>query len=353
MRRNDLGGGSGAGSGIGLAGGLAMSAGDPSQATTTGSEPLTAMLGPLLPADTPFYVVLNAGSGHLETDERIATIRGVLTAAGRRHELVPVSDPRNLVREGERAVAWAQANQGAVVAAGGDGTINAMAQLVLPTGLPFGVLPQGTFNYFGRAHGIPTETEQAVSALLTARVHPVQVGMVNDRLFLVNGSMGLYPQLLDDREAFKKRFGRSRPVAVLAALATLFGRHRNWEITLEADGEVKTVVTPTLFVGNNILQLHQIGIEEAPALREGQLVAIMVKPLSRLGMFGLLMRGARGQLGAADQVTSLAFTRLTVAPRAPHKPRRLKVATDGEIAWLQTPLQFGVAPQALRLLVPG
>lgn len=322
-------------------------------AASADAAPLTAMLGPALPTDTPFYVVLNGGSGRLETQDRLDTIREVFTAAGRRFELMHVTDPRRLTKAGEQAVAWAREHGGAVVAAGGDGTINAMAQQVLPTGLPFGVLPQGTFNYFGRAHGIPTDTRQAAEALLTARVHPVQVGQVNDKLFLVNGSMGLYPQILDDREAFKKRFGRSRPVAVLAALSTLFGSHRNWVIKLEADGETKTVVTPTLFVGNNVLQLHQIGIEEAPALREGQLVAIMVKPLSRWAMLMLMLKGARGELGAADQVTSLAFTRLTVEPRLPRKPRRLKVATDGEIVWLQTPLRFEPAPQALRLLVPG
>lgn len=325
----------------------------PDDASPSPDQPLTAMLGPALPDDTPFCIVLNVGSGRLETDERVSTIRSVLTQAGRRHELIEVRDPRQLAQAGQRAVEWAGKERGAVIAAGGDGTINAIAQQVLPTGLSFGVLPQGTFNYFGRANGIPTDTEEATRALLNARVHPVQVGLVNDRLFLVNGSMGLYPQVLADRETFKQRFGRSRPVALMAALFTLFGQHRNWVIKLEMDGETRTVTTPTLFVGNNVLQLHQIGIPEAPALGEGYLVAIMAKPLTRLAMLGLLLRGALGQLGDADKVSSLAFTRLTVEPKLPHRPRRLKVATDGEVVWLRTPLEFRLAPQKLRLLVPG
>lgn len=40
------------------------------------------------------------------------------------------------------------------MAAGGDGTINAVAQQAVARGA-FGVLPQGTFNYFSRAHGLP------------------------------------------------------------------------------------------------------------------------------------------------------------------------------------------------------
>ncbi len=336
--------------------GPSMSSATPTTQTTTPTTatPLTAMLGPALPADTPFCVVLNTGSGHLKTDERIHTIRSVFEAAGRRHELIEVRDPRRLQEAGERAIAWARAEGGAVVAAGGDGTLNAIAQLVLPTGLPFGVLPQGTFNYFGRAHGIPTDTAEAAQALLNARVHAVQVGMVNDRIFLVNGSMGLYPQLLDDREVFKQRLGRSRPIAVVAALFTLFGQHRDWVIRLEVDGQTTTVETPTLFVGNNILQMHQVGVEEAPALREGQLVAIMVnRPVGKLALLKLLIQGFRGQLGRADQVTTLAFSRLTVEPRSPRRQQRLKVATDGEIAWLHTPLTFQIAPHRLQLLVPG
>lgn len=318
-----------------------------------GAASLASTLGPALPEGTPFCIVLNAGSGKLETEERIQTIRAVLSEAGREHELMLVKDPKALTETAQGAVAWARERQGAVVAAGGDGTINAVAHQVLPSGLPFGVLPQGTFNYFGRANGIPTDTEEATRALLSARVHPVQVGMVNDRLFLVNGSMGLYPQVLEDRESFKQRFGRSRPVALLAALAAIFGPHRDWVIKLESDVEVTTVVTPTLFVANNILQLHQVGIAEAPALREGQLVAVTVKPVSRSAMLALLWRGAFGQLSEAESVSSVAFTRLTVEPRLPHRPRRLKVATDGEIVWLSTPLVFRPAPTQLHLLVPG
>ena len=49
----------------------------------------------------------------------------------------------------------------------------------------------------------------------------MQVGLLNDRPFLVNASLGLYPQLLEDREAFKQKFGRSRLVALWSGLVTL------------------------------------------------------------------------------------------------------------------------------------
>ncbi len=69
-----------------------------------------------------------------------------------------------------------------------------------------GVLPQGTFNYFVRTHGIPTNAADAAQALLYSVPAPVQVGLINDRVFLVNASLGLYPELLQDREVYKALF---------------------------------------------------------------------------------------------------------------------------------------------------
>jgi diacylglycerol kinase family enzyme len=249
-------------------------------------------------------------------------------------------------------VELAQQQGGVVVAAGGDGTINSVAQLVLAAGLPFGILPQGTFNYFSRTHGIPSGTAEATRTLLAAIVQPVQVGLINHRVFLVNASLGFYPQLLEDREAYKKRLGRSRIVALWAGIMTIAREHRQLVLELEHEGNVRTMRSATLIAGNNRLQLEQLGIPEAVALRDGQLVAIAVRPVSKLGMFGLLLRGALGQLGDAENVVSFAFKRLTVRLRRRLRRRRVKIATDGEVAWLDLPLVFQVSPKPLLLLVP-
>jgi diacylglycerol kinase family enzyme len=301
--------------------------------------------------DTPFFIVLNAGSGKRDADTTEATIRGVLEQAGRRYDLARLDHPRQLPQLAERAVQLAQQQQGAVVVAGGDGTINAVAQAALNSELPFGVLPQGTFNYFSRAHGIPEDTTQATRMLLDATVRPASVGLVNNRVFLVNASLGLYPRLLEERELYyKQQFGRSRLVALCAGVITLLREHRQLVLGLEHESQSRVLRTPTLVVGNNPLQLEQIGIPHAPAIQQGRLVAMAVRPIGTLALFGLLYRGALGQLGDTDNVVSFAFDRLTVRP---YRRRRIKVALDGEVIWLRTPLVFQVAPHALPLLVPA
>jgi diacylglycerol kinase family enzyme len=299
---------------------------------------------------SPLFIVMNTGAGSRNAAATEATVRGVLAEAGRRYDLWRVTDPRQLPLLAQRAVEQAQQQQGVVVAAGGDGTINAVAQVVLTSGRPFGVLPQGTFNYFSRTHGIPLDTAEATRALLDASVRPVQVGLLNDRVFLVNASLGMYPQLLEEREAYKQQFGRRRLVAVWAGVVTLLRAYRPLRLRLEHAGEVRVMRTATVVVGNNPLQLQQLGLPEARAVQQGQLAAIAVRPVGPLAMVGLLLRGALGRLGDADHVVNFAFDRLTVRP---YGWRRLKVALDGEVAWLDTPLVFQVAPYPLPLLVPA
>lgn len=300
----------------------------------------------------PLFVVLNAGSGRGDATARRDAIATRLAAASRDHAITVVDRGEDLPSAAQTAAARARAHGGAVIAAGGDGTINAVAQAVLPVGCPMGILPAGTFNYFGRSHGLPTELDAALDALVAGRPRPVQAGLVNDRVFLVNASVGLYPELLQDREAWKRSYGRSRAVALVAGVATLLRRHRPLRIVLEREGGAQLVRTATLFVGNNPLQLADIGLPVADDVGDGRLAAIVVKPATIPGLLALAMRGALGGLGASDDVLRFPFERLMVRPWRLLPARRVKVATDGEVTWLRPPLRFRVAPAPLRLILP-
>ncbi|KQY00901.1 diacylglycerol kinase [Massilia sp. Root133] len=303
--------------------------------------------------DAPFYVVLNAGSGRTETDLRCTTIRDVLGAAGRSCELEVVHDAAKL-EDAARVMAGRAARDGAIlVAAGGDGTLNTVAHAAVAHGCVFGVLPQGTFNYFGRTHGIPEDLAEAVRALLQARVRPVQIGLLNERIFLVNASVGMYPHLLEEREHDKRQYGRSRVVALLSAIKTALRGYRSLRITLELDGQTRRLRTPTVFVGNNRLQMEQVGMHALDhALEEGRLVAIAPRPVGRLRMLGLLVRGALGRLGEAEDVQAFAFRSMTVRAPLLSARRKLKTATDGEVCRMRLPLRFEALEGRLLLLVP-
>lgn len=308
-----------------------------------------------LPGAT-FFIALNAGSGHDETDERRTTIESVLREAGRQFRLTIIDQPDSIDAIAAELAGQAAAAGGVLVAAGGDGTINAVARQAIAHGCAFGVLPQGTFNYFGRTHGIPEDLGEAVHALLAARLHPVQVGMVNERVFLVNASIGLYPKLLEERELDKKQFGRSRLVAALSALKTVLSPHRRLRLDLQIDGKPQRLRTATFFVGNNRLQMEQIGIPPmSAALEDGRLAAMAPRTKGKLGMLWLLLHGALGRMGSldqAEQLTTFSFKQMQVKVRSLSRRRRIKVATDGEVTLMNMPLTFRVMEEQLLLLKP-
>ena len=310
------------------------------------------MPAPCIGPSSPLFIVLNAGSGSADAAQIRRIVEEGCAAAGRRHRIFVVGERATVQALAREAVERARAVGGVVVAAGGDGTVNAVAQATLGSGLAFGVLPQGTFNYFSRTHGIPLDTAEALQVLLTGQPRPAQVGLVNDRVFLVNASMGLYAELLEDRESYKARYGRSRWIAFFAGLLTVMRGHRHWNLRMAWRGQERDLRTPTLFVGNNPLQLLQVGIEHADAPENGQLAAVALKPVGVLAMPGLLVRGALGRLGGADEVLSFPFESMTVKAGRLHGARRVKVATDGEVAWAEMPLLFRVSPEPLWLLRP-
>jgi diacylglycerol kinase family enzyme len=311
------------------------------------------MAGPALAPDIPFHIVANAGSGSKDANEAREQIEAILSAAGRRHEFILIEDPNKLKSTAKRAVDAATKSGGAVVVAGGDGTINAVLQAVLPTRLPFGIVPQGTFNYSSRTHGIPLDTEEATRALLTARLKPVQVGLANEHAFLVNASLGLYPQLLQDREQYKKQYGRHRSVAMWAGLMTLFREQRQLVVEIDHGQGREQVRTPSIFVGNNELQLEQVGLDEAEDVTRNRLAVVIVKPVGSAKLVSLAMRGMLGQLGEDESVRDFATNSMTVRPLAGVSHRGIKVAVDGEILWCAPPITFKVAPQRLMLMAPA
>jgi len=308
--------------------------------------------------DAPLQFVINAAAGSGEADTERETIEDALQATGRRGDLL-FSPPGDLARVAQKAAKQALSTRTAVIAVGGDGTINTVAQAAHAVGCAMGVVPRGTFNYFARTHGIPADTAEAAQQLMDWTPLPVQVAAVNERVFLVNASLGMYPDLLEDREAYKSRFGRSRWVAFWAATTTLLRAQRKLRLQIEQGGAVRQVRALTLFVGNNRLQLEQLGLlpehtRSSPATspENGSIKAVMLRPIGTLEMVGLMMRGALGTLGEAQSVEHFEFDRMVVKPVRMPGLRNVKVAFDGEITRMRAPLEFRVLGKPLYLLKP-
>jgi diacylglycerol kinase family enzyme len=97
--------------------------------------------------------------------------------------------------------------------------------------------------------------------------------------------------------------------------------------------------------------LERIGLPEAEDVQNHRLAAVIVKPVGTAKLLAMAARGALGQLSDDQNVRNFAFRKLSVHDVRNQPGRRVKVATDGEIVWMRTPLEFSIAPERLMLMV--
>ena len=257
-----------------------------------------------------------------------------------------------LAASGEEMIATAEAavERGApiVVAGGGDGTINAVASVVVGSGVRFGVLPLGTLNHFAKDLGIPLELEAAIANVATGKPVKVDVGEVNGRIFLNNSSLGLYPDIVRDREKQQRRLGRGKWLAFSWALVAALRRYPFLNVQLKLNDKVHARRTPFVFIGNNEYLMEGLNIGERERLDGGRLSLYVAQRPGRLGLLRLALHALFGKLSQARDFDMLTTGEMEITTRH----RRLRVATDGEVTVMNTPLQYRLRAAALDVIVP-
>ena len=288
-------------------------------------------------------VVLNAHAGALDTRVR----RQDVAAAFANTRLVPTIVEATGDRIADAARRAVDSGSTILVAAGGDGTVNAVATALADTGATLGVLPLGTLNHFARDLGIPRDLRAAIATIADGAVARIDVGEVNAHLFVNNASVGLYPRLVWERTREQAR-GWAKLPAFLLALARVWRRYRRVAVTVHDGHDERVIRTPFVFVGNNEYLLEGVRIGARAHLDRGYLHVCMAPGLQRLDVARILLTALAGRLHAIDQLESLRTRQLSIAA---HR-RRLGVTLDGELRVLNTPLRYRIRPGALRVIVP-
>ncbi len=238
---------------------------------------------------------------------------------------------------------------GIVVAGGGDGTINAVASVLAGSGVVFGVLPLGTLNHFAKDLGIPLTLDAAIANVAGGVRAKVDVGEVNGRIFLNNSSLGLYPDIVRDREKQQRRLGRGKWLAFCWASMAALRRYPFLSVRLKVNGEQHARRTPFVFIGNNEYRMQGLTIGERARLDGGTLSLYVAQRPGRLGLVRLAFHALLGQLARQKDFDVLLAKQLDIETR--HK--RLRVATDGEVTVMNTPLNYRIRAAALTVIVPA
>ena len=302
--------------------------------------------------NTLVSLVMNTGSGHHAAGHQdlAGQLQQFFQSQGFEVDVYLPSASNELSHMVQRAVGkhQRQHRSGIIVAAGGDGTLNSVAQKLVFTDIALGIIPLGTFNYVARALNIPLEPMAAAQVIASGVRRDVNVSTVNDYVYLNNASIGLYPKIIEQRETDNARFGRFRAVALLSGFAVLMREQYKLRLKMTIDGEKKRIESPLVFFGNNQLQLQDFNLQLSTCVAQGKLAAVAITELSRWQLIKLIHRLQVGTFEQAPEVTAICAETIKIESRA----RTMKVAIDGEIVYINTPLLFKVAHKALQVMVP-
>jgi diacylglycerol kinase family enzyme/membrane-associated phospholipid phosphatase len=275
-----------------------------------------AVEAPALPDGDGLVLVINTGGG---SADRAGEVTAVLKERLPRAEVVEVSD------DIEGALRSAASRAKVLGVMGGDGTVNCAAGIALEAGVPLAVVPGGTLNHFAGELGIAS-VEDVVDAVASGRAVRISVGSASvdgEGLFFLNTfALGVYPELVQEREKHEGRLGKWPAMA----LATARIMRRAEAVTVQVDGEERHLWT--LFAGNG--HYHPSGF--APSWRErmddGAIDVRLLNATSPFSRTRLTLAVLTGRLGRSRLYEERIVGRLPVRSRQ----GALRIARDGEVS---------------------
>jgi diacylglycerol kinase family enzyme len=293
-----------------------------------------------LPAKGTLFLNRNAGAKLPpgELDELLAALASAeVEVVEISPELDCASEIRERVRRGTKLF----------IAAGGDGTVHHVLQAVVHSEAALAVLPLGTYNHFARDLGVPLDWREALEVALDGTSRQIDAGRINDRFFINNVSIGLYPELVARREAHGRDYPRWK--ARMAAFYTTMRKYPHVTLAVETAHRHEVIRTHVFMISNNQYDLGRLGIE-APreTLTEGKLAVYWLPHTSRWRLTRYVARYLAGRVRTIPGFRSFRTLRLRVQSSRP----QLKVGIDGEVFALNTPLEITAVPQSVVVRVP-
>ncbi|MGD2119724.1 MAG: diacylglycerol kinase family protein [Chromatiales bacterium] len=233
-----------------------------------------------------------------------------------------------------------------IIVSGGDGTVALAAHCLAGTATELAVLPGGTLNHFTDRVGIPADASDALQLALQGEARPVDVGFVNDHLFINTCSAGAYVTFVRSREYLERRMSYHL-ASLLAGIRRLFKLR---SIKIELDGH--PVRTPLVFVGVGERELQFPMLGQARPEGKGGLHVIALRSRNRVDTlrvaFNAIFRGI-DPLTKQCQIDQQLVDAIEINPK---RKKAVQIAVDGEIIQMSPPLKFRYEPDLVRVVVP-
>lgn len=287
----------------------------------------------------PCFLILNPTSGQFRKSvvERVAS---VLSASGLEPKLLLTegpNDPRRLARE-----ICERHEMPLIAACGGDGTINAVVNGLVPGRALLGVLPLGTSNVLAKELGI-VSIDDAVRRLVRGEARQLPVGLLEQegeaRRFLLMAGIGFDGAVVEQVRPFEKRLFKQG-----AYLLSALRRLADWErgmLEVEADG--RSLRCHSVIICNGPRYGGPFILAPEADLFAPRLQALCITAADRSAYLRLLTRTVRGKTREIDGVATFSADRFTVRGEKP-------VQVDGDFCG-RSPVTISCLPDFVRLIV--
>lgn len=289
-------------------------------------------------------IILNEKAGKTDPYEEIKALAESLPATEYEIDIKYCSNSVEIMSETRRYV---KEEFDTVIAAGGDGTVNTVAECILKTDTNLGILPVGTLNHLAKDLKLPLSTNEAFNIIIEKpHVLKIDVGRCNDKIFLNNSGLGIYPRIVELREKFRRGGyvkGRAFWMAIFQAIKKIPQIYVELKV---GDTEIKKK-TSFVFVGNNIYGLGGFATGTRQSMVDGKLSVWISHRTSLFGLIELFFHAFFGNVKEHEDFDVFEVESLCVET----KKRKTYVSFDGEIERLESPLKYRIDPQILNIIV--
>lgn len=301
------------------------------------------------------FLVCNPGSRNRKSRRIIETYKQLLDARGVDYGWAFTQD---LEHAADLAAGAAASGYQAIVAVGGDGTINRVINGLLRDGIPhqaraLGVLYAGTSPDFCRHYGIPLNPEAAVDAFLAGQARTIDVcricmangkGMQVTAYFASSANIGLGPRIAAGANRYRKLLGDFSGTLLATLVAILQGHQDAMNLTTDS-GQVKLERVWNITVGKNPHLASGLRLDEAVAPRDGSMYLFAVHNAGPSYLLSLLPKAYNGSISGEQGFLLDNLTRVEVTPDNP----AVRAELDGDPAG-SGPFHIEVVKDALRLI---
>ncbi len=232
-------------------------------------------------------------------------------------------------------------------AAGGDGTVSGVASWCVKNNLALGVLPLGTMNNFSKDLKVPQDIKKACKVISKNKVKKIDYATINNDLFINNSSIGVYARYVHKREKHQKILGKI--AAYITSLFSTLAMFSILDVTLQCDGETKSLKTPVIFISNNDYGIDKTFSIRRKSLNSGLLTVNILIHKGIGGVFKTIIG-----IFTSHKITKRykSFHTDEILINIKTKNNKITVAKDGEIISYRTPLQYKMHKNKLKVIAP-